>query len=249
MEQLAQSIEQACAVSRISVCHEKKYVLLPQQKAIYAVCSQNSDTLAYNMPAKISLPESMDRDRLKQSISQVLEFHKLLKSYIYAEDDEIYGIYDENAENVFEEYKSGDEETFVRPFNLKKAPLVRIGFTEDTMLFDMHHIVADGDSLNIILRDIVTVYKGKLLKEYEVSYSDYARFFYELDTTEQKAYFREMLKCDFEPVLLPKTKMQDKDKIKILSDIGRNFWGAKNCKEKWTDRYDGISRRIWYFVI
>ncbi|MBP3569183.1 MAG: amino acid adenylation domain-containing protein [Lachnospiraceae bacterium] len=206
LEQLALCIEQASSAKRLTAYYEKKYVLLPQQKAIYAACSKNPEILTYNMPAKISLSEKVDRNRLKQSISRTLEHHKLLKSYIQAEEEELYGIYDEAAEFIFEEYNNGEETVFVRPFDLGKAPLIRIGFTEDALLFDMHHIVADGESLNIILRDIVAAYEGNAGKKSEVSYADYARFFYELDTKEHKAYFREMLNCEFEPVALPETK-------------------------------------------
>jgi amino acid adenylation domain-containing protein len=204
--QLAKCIETACEINHIKAYHKDRYVLLPQQKAIYAVCSKTPDTLAYNMPCKISLPENIDMDRLKESICEVVENHRLLKSYIKLEKDEIYGIYDGDAHITFEKYSNGNESSFVRPFALDKAPLVRVGFTEDSMLFDIHHIITDGDSLNIILREISDRYAGKQLNIHKVEYSDYARYFYSLNMEEHKSYFKEMLKCDFVPVMLPQAK-------------------------------------------
>ena len=210
LEQLASRIDQAHKRKRIKAHGEKRYVLLPQQKAIYAAYTKDPAALTYNMPARIPLPENINREKLKQSICQVAEKHKILKSYITTEEGEIYGIYDEEIPVSFEEYTEGRESAFIRPFCLGKAPFIRIGFTEKALLFDMHHIIADGDSLNIILRDIVTAYAGKEVKTPEVHYADYARYFYELDTKEGINYFKEMLTCDFEPVLLPETKTPGK---------------------------------------
>lgn len=206
LEQLSECIEQSSTYNQIIAYHENKYILLPQQKAIYAFCHKYPDTLAYNMPAKISLPDNIDRARLKQGICRVIEQHKLLKSHIEAGEDEIFGIYDENAEIKFEEYENEQEKSFVRPFNLGNAPLIHIGFTENAMLFDIHHIIADGSSLNIILRDIMLAYDGNTLPKAEVTYLDYAKYFYSLNTEEHKAFYKRLLNCDFEPLLLLKTK-------------------------------------------
>lgn len=70
----------------------------------------------------------------------------------------------------------------------------------------MHHIIADGTSVNILMRDIASVYRGGALPEQEAEYSDYAEYFYRLDMGKHKAYFWEILKCDREPVTLPETK-------------------------------------------
>lgn len=206
LEQLALRIDQSTGNDRIEILHDDKYVLLPQQKAIYAVYRKNPDTLAYNMPARIYLPENIDRSRLEQSIHYVMECHRILKSRIKTENNEIYGIYDDNISISFEKYRNGNEDAFIRPFQLEKEPLIRVGFTEDSLLFDMHHIITDGTSLNIILRGIIAVYEGKSIRKSGAEYSDYARYFYKLDTSEHKKYFREMLKCDFEQVRLPETK-------------------------------------------
>ena len=89
------------AVRQITVHHANRYPLLPQQKAIYAACIKEPDALTYNMPAKIILPYAVNRDRLKESISQILNRHKQLRSYIHMDETGFYGIYDENARIVF----------------------------------------------------------------------------------------------------------------------------------------------------
>ncbi len=233
LEQLALRIDQAHERKQIEAHREKKYILLPQQKAIYAAYTKDPAALTYNMPARIPLPENINREKLKQSICQIAEKHKILKSHITTEEDEIYGIYDEDIPVLFEDYTQGGESAFIRPFCLEKAPLIRIGFTEKALLFDMHHMIADGDSLNIILRDMVAAYAGKEIKTPEIQFSDYARYFYELDMKEGINYFKEMLTCDFEPVLLPETKTPGKGGRSKFYDLPEEvFERAKKYAER-----------------
>ena len=183
--------------------HRGKYVLLPQQKAIYASCKKNPQSLAYNMPVKVRLSEQVDRDKLIRCLEEVVNRHDSLKTRIISESNEIYGIYDESAHLIVENYSNEDYSSFLRPFALETAPLVRVGFTENSLLFDMHHIIADGDSLNIILREIVTLYAGNDTPPSKVAYADY---FQREDFSVHKEYFKNMLRCDFEPVELPKRR-------------------------------------------
>ena len=207
LENLAKYIDNAGRkTQKIAAKGADRYVLLPQQKAIYAVCSKNPQTLMYNMPARIALDNSIDRERLKDCFRKVVNAHRSLKTYIKSENDEIYGIYDSEAELHFEEYSDSDISGFIRPFDLGKAPLMRIGFTETSMLFDMHHIIADGESLNIILRDLAKLYFGEDIFVNDVQYADYADYFHKTDFSAHKAYFKDMLKCDFEPTVLPEKK-------------------------------------------
>ena len=211
LEQLAGVIADAERKSGgIAVRHKKKYILLPQQKAIYAACTKLPDTLEYNMPAWIELPDSIDRGRFKQCIIEVINHHSSLKTYILAENDNIYGVYDDTAEIDFEEYTNEAIADFLRPFDLKKAPLIHIGFTDDKLLFDMHHIIADGESLNIMLKDILCAYAKENLSDLEIQYSDYAEYFMEADFSVHKAFFKNMLKGEFEPMLLPEQNVMEK---------------------------------------
>ena len=183
-----------------------RYELLPQQKAIYAACKKQPESLIYNMPVKMELPESIDREQLKAAILTVSKRHRSLKSYVMEKNGTFYAAFDENAEITYEEYTEENTQDFVRPFDLSKAPLIRIGFTEHVLLFDMHHIITDGHSLSIILQEIVASYNGITLSKPQIDYPDYAMNFKEMDFTEHRAFFKDLLKCDFEPVLLPEKK-------------------------------------------
>lgn len=204
LKQLAALIDETkSGDSVITVRNNDEYVLLPQQKAIYAACMKNPDSLAYNMPVRIMLPESISREKLKECFNKVLARHKSLKTYITAKAGEIYGVYDENIRLTFENYKNDDYNTFIRPFELDKAPLIRVGFTEDSLLVDIHHIIMDGESIDIILQDLMRYYNDESLPDNNIEFSDYSAYFYDEDFSEHKDFFKQMLKCDFVPVELP----------------------------------------------
>lgn len=207
LERLSDVIDRAERIGAvITPGHRGKYVLLPQQKAIYASCQKNPQSLAYNVPVKVRLSEQVDCDKLMYCLKEIVNRHDSLKTRIISEGSEIYGVYDGNAWLTVENYSNADYRSFLRPFALESAPLVRVGFTEDSLLFDMHHIIADGDSLNIILREIATLYAGNKVTPSDVAYADYADYFRQADFSAHREYFKNMLHCDFELVELPKRR-------------------------------------------
>ena len=71
-------------------------------------------------------------------------------------------------------------ENFIRPFDLSKGPLLRVGLiqinpSEHILMLDMHHIITDGVSQGILVRDFMELYKEEAsLKALDVRYVDYA---------------------------------------------------------------------------
>ncbi|MCP5053199.1 MAG: amino acid adenylation domain-containing protein, partial [bacterium] len=71
---------------------------------------------------------------------------------------------------------------FIRPFDLSRAPLLRLRLIEtgpgtsgaNTLLMDMHHIISDGLSHEILSRDFTALYNDKLLPPLKLQYRDFA---------------------------------------------------------------------------
>ena len=183
---------------------KQQYQLLPQQMAIYMACSKEPSTLSYNMPTRITLPADVDRTRLEACILQLPQLHPELNTCIRIIDGVPTAAVDPDARLISEHPLH--EQQFVRPFALDQAPLFRFGFTDDALLFDMHHIIADGESLNIILKDLADLYAGHAPAASKIRYADYAHYFHSADHADHMSYFRDMLKCDHEPMALPEKK-------------------------------------------
>jgi fengycin family lipopeptide synthetase D len=72
-------------------------------------------------------------------------------------------------------------ERFIRPFDLSRAPSLRVGLirlNENSHIFmvDMHHILSDFLSQGILIREIITLYSGGSLPELKFQYKDYSHW-------------------------------------------------------------------------
>ena len=70
---------------------------------------------------------------------------------------------------------------FIRPFDLSQAPLLRVGLIRAgiqkyILVMDMHHIVSDGTSMGVLVRDFVSLYQGKNLTRLRIQFKDFARW-------------------------------------------------------------------------
>ncbi|HVR95588.1 MAG TPA: amino acid adenylation domain-containing protein, partial [Thermoanaerobaculia bacterium] len=66
-----------------------------------------------------------------------------------------------------------------RPFDLQRGPLLRLSLIrlaerEHLLLVTMHHIVSDGWSLGVLLREIAALHAGRELPDLAVQYADFA---------------------------------------------------------------------------
>ena len=76
---------------------------------------------------------------------------------------------------------------FIRPFDLSRAPLFRVGLIKlsptpasqegvSILMVDMHHIVSDGMSIGIFVKEFVELYAGKELPALRLQYKDYSEW-------------------------------------------------------------------------
>ncbi|MCP4157707.1 MAG: hypothetical protein GY757_58905, partial [bacterium] len=77
---------------------------------------------------------------------------------------------------------------FFRPFELTNPPLLRVAVIETThtgttrdlkerfLLLDMHHIITDGTSQEVLIKEFLALYDGENLPPLELQYKDYAEW-------------------------------------------------------------------------
>ncbi|MDD9768244.1 condensation domain-containing protein, partial [Bacillus subtilis] len=66
-----------------------------------------------------------------------------------------------------------------KPFDLSQAPLfraqiVKVSDERHLLLVDMHHIISDGVSVNILIREFAELYNNRKLPALRIQYKDYA---------------------------------------------------------------------------
>ena len=166
------------------------YETTSTQKRIYSLQYINPESVSYNMPEIYTIYGDLDINRVENVFSNLISRHEVFKTHF----DEINGkivqkikdsiglplqyINKEYNENLEEEIKIIIDD-FIQPFDLNKAPLLRIciikkNSNEHILMYDMHHIISDGISHSILLREFVTLYNGKELSPLKIQFRDYA---------------------------------------------------------------------------
>ncbi|PQP81878.1 non-ribosomal peptide synthetase [Paenibacillus sp. PCH8] len=190
MEQMAQSIEQMeqdVLVSIPQVEDKEYYPISSAQMRMYIMSIKAGKELMYNVSGMFRLEGALDQVRLEEAFQQLIHRHESLRTafkVIYGEPKQIvyaevnFGI--ESIKSTEEEIEDQIEE-FVRSFDLRQAPLMRVRLIElqqerHVLLVDLHHIIADGLSVQILMTELSQFYKGEELPPLRIQYKDYAEW-------------------------------------------------------------------------
>lgn len=152
------------------------------QKGVFFECIEEPESLKYNIPAYIELPSGTDIDRYEKAVKTVFEAHPILSVTTGIIDNVPSLLY--QAENPVIPHVSSDSiesevKRFVSAFDLEKGPLYHFEFCHckeaDYFLFDIHHLVFDGTSLQIFTSQLNDAYNGKTIPEEKLSLFDLAK--------------------------------------------------------------------------
>ncbi|MGV2417857.1 MAG UNVERIFIED_CONTAM: amino acid adenylation domain-containing protein, partial [Paenibacillus polymyxa] len=127
------------------------YPLSSAQKRLYILNQLEGAELSYNIPGAMLLEGELDRQRFEEAFRGLVARHETLRTgFEMVKGEAVQRIYEEAAFQV--EYVQISEEQaeetvrqFVRPFDLAKPPLLRVGLAElapdrHILMFDTHHI-------------------------------------------------------------------------------------------------------------
>ncbi|RYZ35479.1 MAG: amino acid adenylation domain-containing protein, partial [Myxococcaceae bacterium] len=153
----------------------------------------------YNIPSLLKLEGPLDVAALEHAFNALIHRHEGLRTTFHAEDGKPFqridaapvfplGVVDlRNLEAAGREREAWRlaREAAQRPFDLTRGPLLRVtllrtGDAEHLMLLSMHHIVSDGWSAGVLVRELVALYAARIeqrdavLPELPLQYADYA---------------------------------------------------------------------------
>ncbi|QIG97895.1 non-ribosomal peptide synthetase [Bradyrhizobium sp. 6(2017)] len=182
------------------------YPVSAAQKRLFIIHQLAPQDVQYNVPFALNVTGPFDRARWLGAFRALLARHESLRTSFLLVDDQIVQKVHAEVDFAFEGRASGASaslaqaiEGYVRPFDLDRAPLLRAtilnaGPVEHTILVDLHHIVADGLSIDIIIDDLRALYEGRTLEGVAVQYRDYAAWQHvrsaSAEVRSQEAYWR-----------------------------------------------------------
>ena len=185
---------------------QEVYPASENQIGVYLDWEMNRDTTQYNIPVAFSLADA-DAERFGEAIRKALSAHPYMYSRFEIRNGQVVQIprtVDEPQVPVTELTEEPDTDFFqslVRPFDLNRDILYRFElytWQDRTWLFmDVHHILFDGLSESVFMRDVLEAYAGRSVHPEKVTAYDYALFEQEQQRggafEEAKKYFAALL--------------------------------------------------------
>lgn len=198
-----------------------------------------------NIPQSLLLEGSLDRPRFEQATVQLMQRHEILRTAVVQKD----GVPTQHVDHACQPALSyevcpcppGEErnatlwemsrQECLRPFQLDNAPLwrlrvVRLDDTTHAVFFTVHHLIFDGWSMVVFIRDLIALYQdaqGTDLPPLPIQYADFAiwqRKRWESGMLEhQLAHWESTLKGAPQILNLPKDKPASAD----VTLAGTNF--------------------------
>ncbi|HEX2269401.1 MAG TPA: amino acid adenylation domain-containing protein, partial [Pyrinomonadaceae bacterium] len=192
------------------------------QQRLWFIEQYEPGRATYNVPLMLRLDGPLNVNALEQSFTEIIRRHESLRTTFAVQDGQPVQVI--NAPRPFtiplidlsewplaareEEARKLAQVEAGRSFSLSTGPLlrvtlVRLGENEHLALVTMHHIVSDGWSLGVLVREVGTLYEAysrgaeSPLAELPLQYADYAvwqRGWLKDEVLEQQlSYWREQL--------------------------------------------------------
>lgn len=171
---LLKSREAPTTAQAASASSDTSWPLAANQLGIYFDCMKRPDTLAYNVPFKLEFPSDIDPFRLAEALQTVISAHAALDVRLETEGGSVRAVplksnMDIPCFNLYTAELKNRCASFVRPFDLFAGPLWRaeIICTDKNviLLWDAHHLVFDGTSLDILLYSLAATYAAGSLPQ------------------------------------------------------------------------------------
>lgn len=161
------------------------YPVSSAQKRMYILNQLEEKQTSYNITGMAILEGRLDPEHFEEVIKTLIRRHEAFRTsfsvidgmpvqIIHRDVDFKMGYMDADEEKVAEM-----EEEFIRPFDLNQAPLVRIDLVRTAenrhvMFSDMHHIISDGVSMDILITEMGKLYRKEELPDLRIQYKDFS---------------------------------------------------------------------------
>ncbi|HJR08608.1 MAG TPA: non-ribosomal peptide synthase/polyketide synthase [Pyrinomonadaceae bacterium] len=171
------------------------------QQRLWFLDQYEPESAAYNIPAAVRLSGALDVDALERSFNEVARRHEILRATFPAVQGQPRQVIApvaqvtlrvEDLQHLAEDAREAEirrraAEEAVRPFSLSAGALFRVvllksGAREHVLLLTMHHIISDGWSIGILIREMAALYEAfaqgrpSPLAELPIQYADFARW-------------------------------------------------------------------------
>lgn len=237
--------------SSIKPTEQKEYYsATSNQLRMYILETFEGIETTYNLPVIMKVEGKLNPQRFQESFQAMIKRHESLRTSFELKDGELRQRVHQTVDSqmiyidgIKENRQSEDKiqqiiKDFINPFNLNEAPLIRLGLVKlsgdsHLLLMDIHHIIADGVSGIILVKEFVGLYSGEDLPGLKLQFRDYSEWqkqsFISGQLKSQEKYWMKTLESE-RPILniptnYPRQSVQSFSGDMIFSEINRELTG------------------------
>ncbi|MGN6601365.1 MAG: amino acid adenylation domain-containing protein [Ginsengibacter sp.] len=190
------------------------YPLSPAQNGLWFISQSKTGSIAYNMSAAFYIANDVELTALQKAFRSLVGRHESLRTIfpvIDAEPRQKILTLDQadcsmehyyTVNDTADEYQTGLVKKLKQvELDLEKGPLVRLSIISPSvgkriLVFVIHHIIADGWSIDILINEMISLYrdysKGKeaVLPPLSIQYKDYVSWLSEQTTAKTMEKFK-----------------------------------------------------------
>lgn len=233
---------------------QEMYPMSSAQQRLYLVDQIDETGIAYNMPSNIGMEGKLDKERVRDALQQLVKRHEVLRTSFFVVNGEPFQKIEEEVVLEVPHVEAGSDEIkqlyrdFIKPFDLTKAPLIRAMMVSTdadhhVLFLDIHHIITDGASMNLLIHEFTKLYNQETLEPLRVQYKDYSQWMLTRDLSGQKAYWLDQFQSDI-PVLdmpldfpRPKNQTFNGNVLGGVMDSGQKYHVSRMAKETGTTEF------------
>lgn len=164
--------------------------LSPAQQRLWDTYQLDAGNSAYHMGGAFQVNGPLHLPTLENALLQVMAQHEVLRTRFiqtetgdtrqYVESHPAPPIELVDGQHIARDmlHKIADE-FVIKPFDLRyhlpiRVQCIQTGIAEYRLLIIMHHIISDGWSVGVFIRDLISAYQGLPLTPLDIQYRDYA---------------------------------------------------------------------------
>ncbi|WP_175597195.1 non-ribosomal peptide synthetase [Peristeroidobacter soli] len=171
------------------------------QQRLWFFDQLQGSSAAYNIPLSLRLAGALDEPALRRALDAIVQRHEVLRTSFVSVSGEAHqeiatsvafelrlidltGHPESQRESRVQQHRRDEMHT---PFDLRQRPLIRgrllrLQPQSHVLLITMHHIVSDGWSTNVLIRELTQLYSAfasgaeATLEPLPIQYADYAQW-------------------------------------------------------------------------
>lgn len=219
LEESGAEMKQEGRISSIVPIEKKDYYQISTvQKQVFAQSQYKHIEIALNMPIVLEFKGLIDRERIQFVFDELIRRHEVFRTRFSFADGEIVQYIADDLDfkvgycEIAEQELNEKLTNLVQPFKLEVAPLIRatllkLSNKRHVLFFDMHHIISDGKSCDVFIKEMISLYENELLSNFDVQYKDFVVWQEEYLKTEhitkQGEYWKGVLNKDPNELQIP----------------------------------------------